>query len=246
MKRKLCTLLILVLYFVVGVCADVIYEPMDPFYMENRDNCTRVEKYYTVNSPLGYVNVYDAPGSDVVVRQLQNGKTVYVSYCYAGSWGISDDYDSDQSGWFPMEYLDPAYDEEDFLNDNAHRIEEKIGCLNVMYMGKEIIFWEYPGSSRILTTYELGTDWTGDVDLSIPFYTQLFEDDQGRRWGYVPYFEHEEGWLCLDDPTADFESLYEQSAEQGIDPMLWVLTIGVSVVIGVTIGLLIVMKTKEE
>ena len=261
MRRKIAILWILVLCLCGNVFADVIFMPIDSFYHDHYEDCTRVEAYYTVNAPQGWVDVMESPESDGVVRQLQNGEEVYVTYIYhvpgeETAWGIGNDYMEDQKGWFPMTFLEPVYSEEDFRRDNAHRIEEKVGILNLKYLGKEIVFREYPGSSRIVDRYLLGKDWTGKDSWEVPSYSLYFEDDQGHRWGYVSYFYGCEGWLCLDEPVEEVpveekpvpEETWdsEETEQEGIRPIHWILTLGVSTVVGVTLGLLIAMKKREE
>ena len=61
---------------------------------------------------------------------------------------------------------------------------------------------------------DLGCDFSGEI---VFFFLQTFTDDSGRKWGYVGYHMGlRDVWVCLDDPTADYDTLYADLAPQQV------------------------------
>ncbi|MCI9005811.1 MAG: hypothetical protein HFH39_11390 [Lachnospiraceae bacterium] len=191
--------------FTISTHADVLFEPEDSFYQERRSECTYVSRQFTANGPEGKVIVYESPESSKVVDTWENGHQATVAYTYEDKdgtvWGVCE-----SGGWMPMEYMEVIYDNISFMEEHAADIKAQQGTLDKQE-GEKIIFWKYPGSED---SYEAEA-W--DTPLG---YENVYEDSEGHSWGYVGYYYgYKEVWVCIDQPTADFQQLYPNGAPQG-------------------------------
>lgn len=99
-----------------------------------------------------------------------------------------------------MAYLIQGYDSISFDEEYADRFTLISGELDDAYQGQHIWFWEYPGSE---------TGFLISVGNHLPDYWHTYEAPDGRLWGYAGYYYGWEGyWICLDDPGADFVTLF--------------------------------------
>lgn len=213
MKRISALLLALVLVLALSpaVRADVIWIPEDPFLEKHMDDCTHHERGYYAAGPNGTVTVYASPESSAVEKKLSNGEYVHIGWVYTDpegiSWGLCE-YFGDESwdGWMPMDYLLLKYDSQSFLEEFTGRITENPDELAVR---GEVRFWSYPGSEES-TTLSVEGDY-------LPAYQQLFTDDAGRSWGHVVYYMGiRDVWVCLNDPAADYDTLYQNAPPQAV------------------------------
>lgn len=210
MKRTLCLILALIFLLAPAVQADVIYEPEDTFYWSHRGECQYHNRVYYAAGPDNVAEVYRSPVSAAVVERVKNGKEIWVSHIYGDengiSWGYCENAEEDWMGWVPMEYLLLKYDSTAFIEEFADRIGEESGELAA---SGEVYFWNYPGSADAMT-------FTVEEDY-VPYYDQVFVDDGGRKWGYIGYHMGIRNvWVCLDAPTADYRTLYAESAPQQV------------------------------
>ena len=215
MKRTISLLLalIFVLALAPAVRADVIIEPEDSFFWDHRGECVRVERPYYADGPENVAVVYRSPESSAVVKRVRNGKVLTISYCYEDengiSWGLCDYYSPEEhwTGWIPMDYLLLKYDETAFQEEFADRIVEETGTLTES--GAQVRFWSYPGS-------DYATPFAVEGDYA-PEYFETFTDDAGRKWGHIGYHMGlRDVWVCLDDPTADYQTLYAELPPQQV------------------------------
>lgn len=270
MKQLIALLVALVL--VVSVCpavrADVLYLPMDEFWEAHQEECTRLERSYRA---LTSVTVYESPESDKEVTLLEPGEQVFVSFTYEDArgylWGYYEDFENRIDGWLPLAYMELVYD---YISFNEEFGEEfltldKVRQLPEEYRKDVVMFWEYPGSESAFA-FDMG-QWAGDY---FPEYDTIYKDPQGRRWGYVGYYMgNRHFWICLDHPTADYETLYagqaphvtaprpdrpeatlpeEEIRPQAVSafPRFVVATAAVGLCVGITAGLLVRMKKKGK
>lgn len=258
----LLAVLLAVLLAPMSVRADVIYEPFDDFYEEHRKECTYVGRSYTTNGPNGTVTFYGSPTDPRVEKTYSNGISLYVSYTYQTAdgilWGCCDNWDDNVTGWAPMEYLELIYDEQSFSEQFGYRFEPIEGTLEDQGLaGQNIRFWVYPGSKDYMEV-------TAQEGMSIGYQT-AFTDDDGNQWVRCGYFRGIKGhWICLSDPTADYEVLFPDAVEENtpetteevttgiieeIKPagsnLILTVTIAVAAVVIVTAALLIVLKKKN-
>ena len=189
---------------ILPVRADVIWEPQESFYEEVSSECEYVGRVFTANGPDGEVILYASPVSGRVIARWENGFKAYISFTYEDKngtiWGIYEEGDSSKTGWMPMEYMDVVYDGISFGEEYMADITEQNGALDEQYLGKSIYYWRYPGASE-------GYDMK--VESYVPEYHRTYVDSQGHTWGNVGYyFGHKNVWICLDQPEAEFDTLY--------------------------------------
>ena len=216
MKRTISLLLALLLCLSLApaASADVIFEPEDSFYWEHRGECQYHSRSYYADGPDNVAVVYRSPASSAVVERVKNGLELWISYLWEDAegflWGCCENFEENWAGWVPMDYLLLKYDHICFREEFADRIAEESGTLTG---GGNIHFWDYPGSEDAVA-FEVEGDYP-------PEYDETFTDDAGRKWGYIGYHMGLRNvWVCLDDPTADYRTLYaEQEPQQVTHPV---------------------------
>lgn len=212
MKRLIILLLSVCLMASLSTTAfaDLIFEPEDPFFEDHRKDCERIDRSYRA---LTEVTVYESPESADVEGTLKEGDAAWIIYSYTDSngnqWGYCENYETDLQGWLPMAYTELIYDGISFEEEYGHLFVEETGELDMKYTGHHIYFWNYPGSE---TGYQIS------VGGSVPAYWHTYTDEEGRVWGYTGYYMGWKGyWFCLDNPTADFNTLYPEGQSQKAD-----------------------------
>lgn len=205
MKKRSCIwgVMFCLIFCVLPVRADVIWEPEDSFYRDHEEGCTYVNRRFTADGPDGRVIVYRSPESPKEVCSLENGTETWISYTYQDRdgilWGVYED--GDDTGWLPMDYMRVVYDYISFEAEYGEEFVEQSGVLGQECQGKEICFWQYPGSDE----YSAVTiDWQ-----NMPEYRQVYVDEKGHSWGFVGYYYARKNfWVCVDAPAAGYEELY--------------------------------------
>lgn len=209
----------IVSFFAVVICwmlcvgtvkADVIWEPYDDiFYMANRDDCQYVNRNYTANGPENKVIVYKSPENPTVTETWENGHVVNIYYTWTDEdgivWGMYNDWETDETGWMPMDYMDVVYDYICFEEEFGDSFVEEMTAIPGEYAGKSIFFWSYPGADiyREIPMPEAETE--------MPQCSTIFVDEEGHKWGYFGYFRGVRNmWVCLDQPVADASTLYPE------------------------------------
>jgi len=196
------TLVFGIMLFTQQAKADVIWEPKDSFYKTNSSECEYINRLYTANGPDKAVVVYKSPENPGIVRKYENGTEIRILHTYMDKngveWGIYEE--NSQTGWVPMDYLKPVYDYICFEEEFGDKIVEEEGALDKKYKGLQIYFWNAPGSSR---------GYTRVIGDYTPEYVKTYVDEMGRKWGYTFYYMGSRNlWFCLDDPRADFDTLW--------------------------------------
>lgn len=217
MKKRMAWIMMLVLMAAMllpmRANADVIFEPRDSFYERHREECTYVNRFF-LPSGVETVKVYESPESDKVKASYSAGDRIYISYTYEDSdgilWGCCEDWDSDVSGWVAMAYLEVIYDETSFCEEHGGAFVSEEGSVATDHLGKTIRFWEYPGSQAYIEI-----TLTTDPEGYLPEYSATYLDEAGRLWGRCSYYMGIKGhWINLDDPAADFDTLFPDNTEQ--------------------------------
>jgi len=203
MKRfsALLAALLLLCALAVPALADIAYEPDDSFFRHH--NCDYEHRRWFTSGAEGYVVVYKSPvGASAGV--LPNGLGFWVNYTYDGEWGQID-YDADDpadadrhncvSGWVKLADMVVDYDYRSFEADHASEFTESEERLEAE-RGSAVFCYKYPGSG--IVSDKLKADW---AESDAPWFSSIFTDSAGRRWGYVGYYcGHRNLWICLDDP----------------------------------------------
>lgn len=267
MKRilTLTMALMLVLGLSATVFGDVLWVPESDFLYEHMDQCERTERAYRA---LTEVKVYESPESGKVLWTVPEGESSWVYYTYQDAdgnlWGCVENLETGEAGWLALAYTELVYDYISFAEDHGHEFLtlDKAGQFPAEFRDDVVVFWDYPGSESGYE-FDLGA-WASDY---YPEYEMVYEDAQGRRWGYVGYYMGSRHfWICLDDPTADFEALFPDGAPQievtepgdteptlpaeeirpASQPFPMGITVAVAVCVAVTGGILITMKKKSK
>ena len=216
MKRilSLALALVFLLALAPAVTADVIWVPEDPFLEDHMSQSSHHERNYYTAGPNGSVTVYKSPESAAVVKQLPNGELLNISWIYTDpdgiSWGFCEFFgDEGWDGWMPMDYLLLRYDSQSFREEFADRIEDGFG--QIAPSGEDRVhFWGYPGSDTLRAAMLIDESYQ-------PQYLSTFVDDAGRNWGHINYYAGiRDVWVCLDAPTADYDTLYAQHPPQQV------------------------------
>lgn len=184
----------------VTALADVIYEPMDDFYLEHAEQCEYHSRSYTAAGPNGNVTLYESPESAQVQGTAPNGQTLFVSYTYSDEdgilWGFCENWETGLMGWAPMDYLALIYDgisfEEEF-GEAFVSIERTLDGDDLT--GKTVYFVEYPGSGAYIPA-EMGQDGR-------PQFQTSYTDANGVEWVRCGYYRGIKGyWINWNDPTS--------------------------------------------
>ena len=212
MKKWISLCLLAVCLMTVPALADVIWEPESSFYALHRGDCELEQRGYWVNSPEGYITLWDEPGGTPIAN-LPNGTLLFIYYRYQGSrgdWGIVeysaetlreaalalDESEIQEDRWFevwvPMEDLVNRYDNQSFLEEHAGELLDEERTLSVS--GLLYCTYAYPeGPLNVQQTQAFEVD---ELTLS-PIYV----DESGREWGHVGYFYGDRNvWFCISDP----------------------------------------------
>ena len=258
-----CWLLFLsVLMLPVSVQADVIYEPYDDFFFAHRGECKYTNREFTAAGPNGMVTLYVDPLNPAEEKVYPNGTIFTVSYVYDASdgvqWGCCDMWQDEVTGWAPMEYLEMIYDGISFEEDYGDCFVQTQASLDAATITDgSVCFWKYPGSEETIAV-KAGEDY-------LPEYYNIYTDADGIRWGQCGYyFGIKNHWINLDNPSADYETLYPAAQEETVPAPTQVpateqveeikpegekikpaLIIAVASVVIVTALLLVLMKKKR-
>ncbi|MBP3399380.1 MAG: hypothetical protein J6K75_06455 [Erysipelotrichaceae bacterium] len=211
MKKLICLCLLLFL-FPLHIQADVIAEPWgDEFYIDHQEEMTIEYRYYETTSEI---NIMESPVSDIVKGKVETGRIIHVEFLYTDEqgtlWGMQV-LRNDKGAWFKMEHLKPVKGHNDFINEHPELIEiEKTRSFDE---DGWLTLYRYPGSSIINSSFE--AKWTRDDKYPLT-YTYEYTDEQGNLWIYVPFFEHNEGWINTSEPLKT-EYQYNTSTELNPD-----------------------------
>ncbi|MDE5866505.1 MAG: hypothetical protein K2H31_07895 [Lachnospiraceae bacterium] len=211
MKKWICLFGMMTCFLLctISVRADAVWSPQDDFYEKHRDDCKYVDRQFIADGPDGVVILYESPESDKEVATWENGYQTWIQFTYVDKQGIVWGYPSDRpamtgvapadGGWMPMEYMKLVYDSISFMEEHRDQLEHQEGVLDESYEG-EIYIWEYPGSKNKMSNSYMRE------------YSSIYTDEEGHRWGFA--MSNTYTWICLDNPTAEFEELYPNGAPQ--------------------------------
>lgn len=202
MKKRILTLLlstIMLAFPIVNASADVIVEPEDDFYSRHRNQCEYLSRRFYANGDDGYVSMLSEPGSRKEISVVKNGETLVIQYTYdyhGERWGVG--Y---SSGWAPMRDFILVYDSISFYEDHKDEFTDNKFDLNVLLDAELVVFWTWPGSGEINMDYKPSAS-NRDLESIWLDAEYCYKDDEGRVWGYIPYFYAVRSqWVCLSDPS---------------------------------------------
>ncbi len=206
MKRRIFCLLFVLCLLALPALADEIYEPEDSFFRAHRDECEQVERYY-VAADAG-ADIVEAPGQKSVGRYAA-GETVYAEYIWrseksGSTWGLVNYKNADgywDEGWALLDGMRIVPDEREFYAQYGGEVYTSEDAPEMKLWETGPYFWPYPGAEAPETRLDQFVDPEHfyDADLILSFY-RLYDDAEGRTWGYVGYWRMYSGWVCLSDP----------------------------------------------
>ena len=201
----LCFVAALVLALPITVSADVIPEPSNSFYTRNSSNCVPLQRSFYANGADGCVSLRAEPGSASEVAVFENGSELFIMFTYNKRgviWGVTEVFETRQSGWIPMDDLLLVYDYISFEEDYHDELYVFSGTYEVLAAITDLIFWTWPGSGEIDRILE--ARWRNSPEHEIAFLEgekPAYKDAEGREWVFIPYlFGRTNAWICLDDP----------------------------------------------
>lgn len=217
MKRIIATMLAICFLIAPAakVHADLVIEPGNSFYEENREKCVLVERNFIANGPDGKIEVKEAPNSKANETLIENGAAVYVEFScrYNGEyWGVITYGDDQKSGWLKMDQVLVVYDHVSFAEEHASELYQYTGDFAAVKEAREMVIWPWPGSGN-------SQGKISDIDAENFSVLQAYKDKDGREWGFVPYFYGRINfWICISDPTNDTVPAFNPAPE----PTKWV------------------------
>ena len=200
MKKYLVSFLTICFIFLntVTVRADIVVEPANNFYEKNSEKCVFLGRNFRVNGEDGKVPVKKAPNSNINVKTLENGETIYVEYSclYDGEyWGIVTYGIGENNGWVAMNQLLAIYDYVAFEEEHFSEFYQYTGDFKEIKKADEVAVWAWPGSGNSLSSIR-------DIDMGNFYVSYTFRDGQGREWGFIPYlYGSKNFWICISDPV---------------------------------------------
>ncbi len=202
MKRILTLLFALVLALSLGMSAlaDVIFEPDDDFFEKHRDECHYENRVYIASGENGYASAKKAPTSKKTEWEIPNGTEIYISFVWAedGGWGLKDSH-----GWISMAELTVKYDGISFEQEHGSEFlyPEEPETLDLTDR-ESLLLCRYPGDGEpFMTISASGEDYWWNWPPEDLSFNTIYEDPEGRRWGYVGYYYGlRDFWVCLTAP----------------------------------------------
>ena len=207
---RILTVILCWMIFVLPVSADVIWEPYnDDFYEKYRVSCQLVNRNYTTDGPEGKVIVYKSPENPSVVATWENGHVANIYYTWTDEkgivWGMNNNWETNETGWMPMEYMDVVYDYICFEEEFGDSFVEETVAISEEYVSTGVYFWDYPGAETYMEVP------MPDTAANMPMCGKTYVDESGRKWGYIGYYRAiRNKWVCLDEPVADYSVLYPE------------------------------------
>lgn len=262
MLRRIFSLFLIVLVFVLPASADILWEPYDNQYYNNSgyENFSYMDKTYVV--PEGMTaNLYKNPETGGLIKTLESGTRIYIgpyATINGETWGAGYAYgDFENEGWVRLDRLHQEYDHEAFYAEYGNQFVSTADKLTKADVSGDIYTWTFPGSGtadRIIPADVLG----GDYNDGVMDFQFVYTDPDGGRWGYVGYYMGRCGWVWLDDPSnaeppvllypEQSSTVIDTSPEQ--DPgngmsLLWI-ALPVAAVVLLTAAALVLLKKRHR
>ena len=174
------------------------------------EKCFReANRFFSPDSPDGFVSVKENPGSAYEVSRIENGTYthIYVAYIHEGKlWGAVENGEKHLRGWVLMDGMAAEYDYKSFEEeygasfyhidniDKANKLEEEI-----KKVGK-VVLWSWPGSGMVR-----GILHNEDINKLGFFYSDAYKDSEGKEWIFDSFLflddiSYYNVWICVSDP----------------------------------------------
>lgn len=177
----------------VVMSADVIIEPENDFYEQNKSEIIYLDRSFIANGKDGFASVKEAPGAKGETGRLQNGEKTYIQYSclYDGDyWG----YSLVLQGWIKTDQLLVLYDYVAFEEEHFDELYLYNGDYGIIKETRSAIAWAWPGADAPLWAIE-------DIDTEHFSVDYAYTDSEGREWGFVTNFTSSRNiWVCLSEP----------------------------------------------
>jgi hypothetical protein len=216
--KKLVLIIAILLIFITQIYiayADVIWEPDNRFYEQNRDDAILISRFFYANGDKGYVSLKSQPGSGSEVARYNNGELLYIQFAcdYKGKiWGV--DY---TPGWVPMDQLLLRYDYISFEEEYGDEFYSYEGNYDMLEKTDVIVFWNWPGSGSIIDVRDLSVSYSSDERTWLQ-PSNAYRDSEGREWGFITYFYGTRNfWICMSDLSNTEIPAFNPAPE----PVLW-------------------------
>ncbi len=204
----LCLVLILALSLAVPAAADIVYTPMDDFYLSHAEECKVIDRRYV---PAEGSVAQKSPTNAQKAFELENIE-YNVNLTYTDSdgrvWGCVEKDNSyrDPSGWIPLDCMSLVYDDESF---DAEFGKSFVPAENLAPdLSGGAVIYEYPASPH-KWVYGSGTDFKGVS------FSDTWVDANGVTWARIPYHYGIRGWICVDNPLAGHD-IADNTGSEGI------------------------------
>ena len=202
MNKRIVTLLlttVMLSFTFVNANADVIFEPEDDFYERHRNECGYMGRNFYANGEDGYVTLLSEPEFGKETATIENGAILLIQYTYDYSgevWGVGFN-----PGWVPMSDLILVYDNTSFFEEHEQEFTKYQGNSDILLNARRVVFWSWPGSGEITMEHVPSAD-NRELEGGWLTATYSYTDNDGRQWGYIPYFYAVKGqWVCLSEPS---------------------------------------------
>lgn len=258
--KRIALLTLALLLCCAAVSADVLWEPMDNAYLQNRD--------YEYDDYLGRIyvvpegmtaNLYESPETGGIIKTLEAGARIYAGpvltlngITWAAGYPLGD---WDSEGWLNLDRLQRTYEHEDFAEDFGDSFVTTDDVLTADDVDGDIQTWSYPGSGEgdgTIPREALG----GSYNDGVVDFRYVYTDPDGGRWGYVGYYMGRCGWVWLDDPCADETPLFPQEPKNTVKDTspetppsgtsLTPVIVSVAALVAVTAGAIVLLKRKKK
>ncbi len=206
------------------IYADMIVEPGDSFGDSHMNECTYLYRQYVANGESGYVTIWESPISSQQNMNVVNGTILRGGWHYedaAGEtwlcvWSVDDESSQDDPfGWVKESECAVVYDYISFQNEHEDEIyETDCSVYDENFEGIDsFTSWNYPNGK---VEYTYSGEMTGYFREYLDYVSSCWDDDSGRTWQYVGYFNgYRNFWVCLSDPGFEGDAVGAADTEIG-------------------------------
>lgn len=196
MKKSISLLIVALMAIILikpfSAKADVIWEPYgDKFYEKHRAGMLLENCGYIVNSPDGYVYIYESPDKTKSSQAYKlNGEQVPCAYSYeyeGHRWGLVS-YES--PAWMILDDCYRVYDSTLFVHDHENELEE---ISMQVELKSSYYYFSYPGSGEGSPLF----------DCPDAYAREKYVDADGNEWLHFGYtYGLRDFWVNITNPES--------------------------------------------